>query len=249
MTEFGEEFIHTARELSKSNAASEFTKIVILTIELMIGVSLQLRKIKRVKQEKAFTWELEIYHSIICISFFGFEIFVEILEQLIPEVDESTQRILCTVIWFIKTWGVTSIFLHSLSISICKYVVIVYFKGMNAWLRRTEKLVISSIVAFPVLWTMLALISDGGTPSLHQDYITPQISMCNGLDLREKQQEPCIRSFFCGFCETPDSQNRWIFIFMTTEFFCIIQSIITLFVNMNILEVFLYLMIFRAMNR
>ena len=249
MDEFREEFILTARQLTKSNLASEVTKIVILTIELIIGLSLQVRKIKRVKQEKAFTWELEIYHSIICLVFFSFELFVEILEQLIPEVDEFTQRILCTIIWFIKTWGVTSIFLHSLSISICKYVVIVYFKGMNAWLRRTEKLVISAIVTFPILWTMLALITDGGTPSLHQDYITPQISMCNGLDLREKQQEQCVRSFFCRFCETPDFQNRWSPIFMTTELFCIIQSIITLFVNMNIFEVFLYLMIFRTMNR
>jgi len=64
----------------------------------MIGLYLQVKKIKRVKQEKAFTWEIEIYQSIVCIFFFGFSVCIEIFEQLIPQDGESTQLALCMTI-------------------------------------------------------------------------------------------------------------------------------------------------------
>ena len=235
------------KDISNSKSATE--TIVILAIAFIIGLYIQIKKIKRVKQEKAFTWELEIYHSAVCITYFSFHLFIEILEHFIPEVCVSTQRILCTSAWFLKTWGVTAIFLHSLSISMCKYVVIVKYKGMSSWRRNTEKLVISAIVIFPVVWTVLGLISAGGTPVFHHDFIASSIAMCNGIGEKEDQVELPVRSFFCGFTEKENKKGRWDFIFIMTEVFCFIQSVITLVVNMNILEAFLYLKIFASMSR
>ena len=232
-----------------SNSKSAIETIVILAIAFIIGLYVQIKKIKRVKQEKAFTWELEIYHSAVCITYFSFHLFIEILEHFIPEVCNTTKRILCTSAWFIKTWGVTAIFLHSLSISMCKYVVIVRCKGMSTWRRNTERIVISAIVAFPILWTVLGFISAGGTPVFHHDFIASSIDMCNGIGEKEDYVELSMRSFFCGFTEKEDKKGNWDFIFIMTEFFCFIQSVITLVVNMNILEAFLYLRIFASMSR
>ena len=131
----------------------------------------------------------------------------------------------------------------------CKYVVIVRCKGMNSWRGNTERFVISAIVAYPILWTVLGLISAGGTPVLHRDFIASSIPMCNGLSQKEDHEEQFTRSFFCGFAEFDDKLGRWDFIFIMTEIFCFIQSVITLVVNTNILEVFFYINIFKSMNR
>ena len=84
-----------------------------LTVEYVIGFYIQVKKIKRVKQQKAVTWELEIYHSIVCIFHFWFCIFVEILELFVADASESTKWVLCTFAWCVKTLGVNAIFSHS----------------------------------------------------------------------------------------------------------------------------------------
>ena len=76
--------------------------IVILIIEFVIGFYVQVKKIKRVKQEKNVTWELEIYHSVVCTIYFSFSIFVEIVEQLVSDTSYSTNLVLCTFSWCIK---------------------------------------------------------------------------------------------------------------------------------------------------
>ena len=215
----------------------------------MIGLCLQVKKMKRVKQEKGFTWELEIYYSVVCISFFSFSLFIEIFEMLIPQDCKSNQLVLCKLAWFIKTWGVNAIYLHSLSISLCKYIVIVRYKGLKSWKKNAKRFVISLIIVYPIVWTALGLISSGGILISRNDFITSSISLCAGPDLNGAPSKPSIRSFFCGFNENGNQSNKSTFIFLTTEFFCFFQSLITLVVNMNVLEAFLYFKIFQSMNR
>ena len=236
-------------KIENSNSDMTIALIFILTFELVIGVYLQVKKLKRVRQEKAFTWELEVYHSIVCIAFFSFSVLIEVLEQLIPVSCISTKWILCKSAWFIKTWGVSAIFLHSLSITMCKYIVIVLYKGMSSFRKNTQRLVISAIIAYPLAWTMLGLVSKGGIPVSHNDFVTSSISICNGFDFNQDYVELPVRSFFCGFNENGNQSSQSTFIFLTTEFFCFFQSLITLIVNMNVLEAFLYFKIFQSMNR
>ena len=229
--------------------------IVILIIAFVIGFYVQVKKIKRVKQEKNVTWELEIYHSVVCIIYFSFSIFVEIVEQLVSDTSDSTNLILCTFSWCIKTWGVTAILLHSLSISVSKYIVIVHCKGMRSTAnmrQKTEKLIVFAIVAYPLVWTLLGWISKGGIPVSNQEFVSSSISMCSGLDWNNPSWNKVTnpkRSLFCGFIESDNQNGSWDFILIGSEIFCVIQSTITLIVNLNILEAFLYINIFRSMNR
>ena len=236
-------------EKDSSNLQQTIPILVILTIEFMIGLCLQIKKIRRVKQEKAFTWELEIYYSVVCISFFSFSVCIEIFAMLIPPDCKSTQQVLCTFAWFIKTWGVNAIYLHSLSVSLCKYIVIVRNKGLSSWKKITKRVVILFIIAYPIIWTALGLISSGGIPVSRNDFIASSISLCAGPDLNGAHLKPSIRLFFCRFNESGNQTSQSTFIVLTTEFFCFIQSLITLVVNMNVLEPFLYFKIFQSMNR
>ena len=236
-------------EQYNSNSGMAIITRIILTIEFVIGLYVQLKKINRVKQEKAFTWELEIYHSVVCIAYFSFSIFIEILEQFLPDICESTQWILCTFAWLIKTWGVNAIFLHSLSISMSKYIVIVRYKGMSSWRQNTKRLVISAIISFPILWTLLGCVSAGGLPVIHDDFVSSSISMCDGISLNTKELVNVTRSVFCGFIVEENSKNSLNFLYVMSELLCIIQTFITLAINVNILEIFLYFQIFRSMNR
>ena len=222
--------------------------LIILTIEFMIGLYLQVKKIKRVKQEKSFTWEIEIYQSTVCIFFFGFSVFIEIFEQLIPQDGKPAQLVLCTFARVIKEWGVNAIYLHSLSISVCKYIVIVYHKGLGSWKKNTKMIAISLIIGYPIIWTALGMISTGRIGS-RSDFITASISLCDGLDFNKALSQPSTKSFFCGFNEKGNESSRSIFILITTEFYCFVHSLITLIVNMNVLEAFLYFKIFQSMDR
>ena len=235
-------------ETDNPNLKPTIPILIILTIEFMIGLYLQVKKIKRVKQEKAFTWEIEIYQSIVCIFFFGFSVFIEIFEQLIPQDGESIQLALCTFARLIKEWGVNAIYLHSLSISLCKYIVIVRYKGFSSWKKNIKMLAHSIIIGYPIIWTALGMISTGRIGS-RSDFITASISLCDGLDFNAALSQPSTKSFFCGFKEKGNQSSPSIFIFIMTEFYCFVHSLITLVVNMNVLEAFLYFKIFQSMDR
>ena len=81
------------------------------------------------------------------------------------------------------------------------------------------------------------------------DFIKSSISLCDGQDSNGALSKPSTRSLFCGFNERGNKSSQSSFIFITTEFFCFVQTLVTLIVNMNVLEAFLYFKIFQSMNR
>ena len=232
-----------------SNTAVAIAIISTLILEYAIGFYIQVKKIKRVKQEKAVTWELEIYHSIVCIFHFWFCIFVEILELFIADTSESTKWLLCTFAWCVKTLGVNAIFSHSLTISMCKYIIIVHCKGKSVGRHNVVKLASCVMLAYQILWTLLGWIRAGGILITNNDFVSWSISMCNAFDWNHIDNKTSRRRFVCGFPDDDDQKGNWDFVFVGSEIFCIIQFIVDFIVNLNVLEAFLYFKIFKSMHR
>ena len=232
-----------------SNTVVAIAIISALILEYVIGFYIQVKKIKSVKQEKPITWELEIYHSIVCIFHFWFCIFVEILELFVADTSESTKWLLCTFAWCVKTLGVNAIFSHSLTISMCKYIIIVHCKGKYFGRHNVVKLASFVMVAYQILWTLLGWFRARGVLIANYDFVSWSISMCDAFDWNHIDDKTSRRRFVCGFPVDNDQKGNWDFVLVGSEFFCIIQFIATFVVNLNVLEAFLYFKIFKSMHR
>ena len=224
---------------------------IILTLEFLIGFYLQTKKIKRVKQERAVSWEIEIYHSIVCMTHFGLVIMLNILGYANPVISDNTAHILCTCGRYAITWSVTAIMFHSLSVTVYKYRAII-IKGIEYRHEKPQKLLCVFIIIFPILWTALEmLVKGGGTPALGVDFISKTIPICRKVNFESGKPNPSDKSLFCGFRASNDIYNDdWYIIYYVTEFYCLLQFYcIPLLINANIIEAFLYFIIFRFMER
>ena len=225
------------------------TIIIILTLEFIIGFYLQTKKIKRVQQERGVSWEIEIYHSVICITNCCLMIIFNIIGYANPVISEHTATILCYCARYVLAWSVTAIMFHSLSVAIYKYRAII-IKGISYRRQKPQKVLCLVIILFPVLWTALEMLSPGGgSPALGVDFIGSTIPFCKGVISDPGNASTSDRSLFCGFRASNDITNHWYIIYYVTEFYCILQfCCIPLLINANILEAFLYFKIFRFME-
>ena len=225
--------------------------IVVVSIQFLIGMYLQIRIIKRVRQAKTTPWETQVYHSVVLIIHFSFGICFETLTYTIPNITHYTGGLFCDLLWFIKYWGIFAIQFHSLSVSVHKYIVIVYRKGMDSGNNGTEKLLFWSFLSLPIIWSI------GMIPRFTTlQYIIPAMQRCYGVkeyvprSSVQTNEQHDNASLFCRFQDNSDNNDGFhYFIYFITEIYCGGHFIVTGIININILEFILYFKIFRFINR
>ena len=223
--------------------------MIVILFEFVLGVYLQIKLIRKVKNEKAVTWEIEIYHSVVLIIHFTLSLSVRTLVYIFPDLSHYTGFWwFCEVYRAIKIWGIYAISLHSFSVSVHKYVVIFYWKVNSCVLRKLEILVFGIFLSLPILWSA-GLMARFSSSSHFSVAIIPEV----WRNLRNHSTEPkpdFVDSYlFCNFNQTNSKDYAGDFIYFMTEFYCVGQSLITLAININIIEAFLYFNIFRFASR
>ena len=84
-----------------------------MSIEVIVGLGIHIKKIKQVKVCKPITWELEIYSSVIGIIFFAIHTILDVIEYNCPKFNYSAEFIIQVVAPTFKTFGVNIILFHS----------------------------------------------------------------------------------------------------------------------------------------
>ena len=223
--------------------------MAVISMEFVIGVYLQVKLIQRVKNEKAVTWKMEIYHSLVLIIHFTLSVSVQALDYIFPDVSHYAGFWwFCEVYRAIKMWGIFAISLHSFSVSVHKYIVICYWNVNSFVSRNVETLVLCIFISFPILWSagLMARFSSSSSFSLA---ILPEIKRNLPNQSMESKDDFFNCYLFCNFNDSNAMNYPGDFIYFMTEFYCFGQTLITMVININIMEAFLYYNIFRFANR
>ena len=234
--------------------------MTVISIEFVFGVYLQIKLIKRVMNEKAVTWEMEIYHSLVLIIHFTLSLSLQTTIYIFPDISHYTGFWwFCEVYRAIKIWGIFAISLHSFSVSVQKYIIIVYWKVNSYVVRKIETIVFWIFLSVPILWSA-GLMARFPSSSPFSSAILPEVKrtllndtgyILGGIQLKYLEKVKFSNNYL--FCDFNDSNTMnypgATIIYFITEFYCVGQTSITMVINANIIEAFLYFKIFRFVSR
>ena len=184
------------------------------------------------------------------IIHFSLVLLTEGLVYMIPNY--TCGKWICTVCRFIRNNGVLTISLHSLLISVQKYIVVIHQINNNSDRHKLEKVLMVSFCIFGILWSAAMIIRSSS-------FIPVNTSLENCFTLGAmwwnqhkhekvgtiKENQSNEFTDFCKFDRKTGTNDVDPFIYFTTEMYCIAQTVLNTMANFNIFEAFVYYKIFR----
>ena len=233
--------------------------IAIVLIVFVAGMSLHIKIIKRSVQAKLVTWQTEIFHSVVMIIHFALVRLSKVLVYMIP--DYTVGLGICMLCRFIREFGLFIISVHSLSISVQKYFVIIHRINDNTERNKLEKVTLVICVTFSILWSVASILRFSSSipmnASLGQCF---QVShryaayrMQNYRHHFDKIESNQSNEVF-QFCQFEQWDKNWdndenIVIYFMTQLYCVAQSSLTVIIALNIFEAFVYYKVFKFNKR
>ena len=214
--------------------------LILMTLEVIVGIMINIEKIKKVRIDKHITWELEIYSSVICIIYITMCLTFDVMEYTCPEFGYIV-KLIVHVIWSIsKTFGVNIILFHSWSVAAYKYYVIAIRRPIIYNHQSMDSKWLVGLITFPIVWTLSNLVRSTAMAALIDP--TPLLR-CQSNDFKEHI------SIFCKFEGDDNYNNKWTTLYIVTQMYCLVHTIINIAFTLNLLEAFLYFKIFDFMKR
>ena len=213
--------------------------IIFLSFEVLVGVIIHVKKVRKVKIDKHITWELEVYSSVICMIYIAVCLSLDVMEYTCPELSDSVKFLIRFVAPVVKTLGVNMILFHTLSVAIYKYYVILVKQPMTFDNKNMDFKWVLFFIIYPILWTILNFLRS----TTEIETLLPPTLTCQSNGFSDQM------TLFCNFDDETYYNNKRTFIYIASQIYCIVHGIINIVLKFNILEGFLYFKIFRFMNR
>ena len=210
--------------------------LILLSIELVVGLIINIKKIKSVNAKKLITWELEIYHSVTCILYFIVSTIVDIIEYSCSSIDTSFVVAINYVSPILKEIGINIILSHSLSVAIYKYYIIILKRPMNYNNKNMVWEWLLALIMYPIIFAILSLVRH-----IEMIILLP-IQHCESKQFTDM-------TLSCRFKDDEYFQKNRTSFYIISQMLCYINTLLNICFKLNILETFLYFKIFRFMNR
>ena len=217
----------------------------------ILGVFLQFKMISTLKRDQATAWEINLMHSIVMIVHWSFRIFLEAIQYIEPDYYAFFGKWFCYCLLAIVSFGVFEMALHSLYISIHKYIFIVQSETANRFGEcKTKRLLQWAYFILLITWSISYTIRGNFIEfGITSRCGLPSVKMTDDkLSIEEPIETPNTHTFTCGIDDLDPKKVNIIENFMK-KILCPTQNIITFLLSLNVFEIFFYLSIFRHMNR
>ena len=214
----------------------------VLLIVFAIGVFLQIKIIKALKQDRTTAWEIQLTHSIVMLVHFSFVIIFESTIYFVPTLDTYLGKLFCSATFLLRMLGAGEMIIHSLIISFYKYIFIVHHNMvLDIGIDRMKKI---------LRFVYLLLIVGGPLSYISRPNFQAFNSVHNcGVKQVQKEADLPHRLFMCGMIDLKYDDGYDYLMSILTGVFCSIQTIISMLLYLNILECIFYICIFRHMKR
>ena len=210
-----------------------------MSIEVIVGLAINVKKIKMARICKHITWELEVYSSIICIAHSILCFTFEVMEHTCPDVGDISRFIIQFIAPYLKMICLSAILFHSLAVASYKYYMIVIKRPMSYESKVMERKWLLGLIILPIMVNVLNFILSSVMGAF---LLPPSLSCKSNEDVGHVK-------FFCTVSGDYHFNNNQTLRYIVTKIYCPILTIINIVCNLNILEAFLYFSIFRCMNR
>ena len=214
----------------------------ILGFVFIIGMCLQVKTIKVLRQDRATAWEIDLSHSIVMMIHYSFVLVFEGTVAMNLNLPTYLGNWICSASFVLRMLGLTEILCKSLIISFYKYIFIVHQNMVtNIGEGRMKKVMCSVYLIVPI----------GGCVSY---LFRPNFRSINAIHNCGVKKVPQVsgllhRTFMCGIANVEYINGYDYFMGVLTGFFCTTQVILFTLVFSNILEIFFYVGIFRHIGR
>ena len=244
-----ESFAETEDNNNVSDIVTGVLTVAFRILLTLIGTYINLKIIFVSKREKHKTWQIDIVRSIAVIPLIYFAITFEAINDYFSNpISNYTGVSICYIAAFVYVYLPYIVALHSLVVSIMKYVFIVHqqkavgigedrIKGWFFWFNLIHPLVIaiSTVLLFDVE-SFASLIK------------------CFGLEqkLAERYNSPTgnlERMFLCKLRSSERDMEEGNAVYIITQTFCAIKMVYFWILSSNIPEAFFYYKIFKEMRR
>ena len=230
-------------------SVSSIVHVVAQALLYIIGLMIQMKVMYICWKDKdGKTWQIHLTHSLSCTLYFLFVIPFWHISTSIPHLSVVTGEWLCYLSAFVTLYGFFIITPNSLLVAIMKYMFIVH---NETWLRLGDRkaqrmfMCINLMVPF-VLTTISCVAKDFEAYS--------ELTSCFGMTEQIKTQyntwEKNMQKFFlCNLDTTEKDISDAYTFYVMKQCFCVVKSIVSMFINTNVPEAFFYYKIFGKMKR
>ena len=240
-------------DIIERDLLSLIVKFVVFCAIFTIGVFLQVKVIIVLKRDQAMAWEIHLLHSVVMIAHYSFVsivIAVNYIQIAFYHHQISHHSIFRYLVFSEMCFGMSEMGLHSLYISMYKYIFIIHGETViRIGEDRTKKLLLWTYFIGLIAWT-LAYIARPNFGPLQNTFGgsissgTPNITSCQSTtDSFTKQLVSC------GLNDLDQKNVGNTVVNILTKVACTGQNILSYAVLLNVLEFFFYLRIFDYMNR
>ena len=214
----------------------------VLLIVFAIGVFLQIKIIKALKQDRTTAWEIQLTHSIVMLVHFSFVIIFESTIYFVPTLDTYLGKLFCSATFLLRMLGAGEMIIHSLIISFYKYIFIVHHNMVLDIGTDRMKKILRFVYLLLIVGGPLSYISRPNFQAFNS------VHNCGVKHVKTETDLPH-RLFMCGMIDLKYGDGYDYFMNILTGVFCSIQTIISMLLYLNILECVFYICIFRHMRR
>ena len=195
------------------------------------------------KRKKEITWELEIYHSVTCIIYFTWVTIIDAVNYTFPTMDQSIESFINQTSWILRTLGTSIITSHSLSVALYKYYIIVDKRPINAEDKKIELRYLLALFLYPIIFFLEGCIRNLYRMGFHSS----EKAFYSEED--RNNTKSMTELFMCNFDDGDAYKRDGPILYLCSEVYCVIWSIMRTSIVYNIIEIFVYKKIFTFAKR
>ena len=219
--------------------------VTISFLQILIGIYIHFKKMKVAKIKKEITWELEIYHSVACVIYFTLDTIIDAIKYTCPEMDQSMESLIVKVAWILRTLGTAIISCHSFNVALYKYYIIVDKRPINAEDKKLEFRYLLALILYPIIVALCIYLRNLN----RMNFNFGATKFCYSEEVVRKKRKSMKELLICSFDDNDIYREEWPIVYVLSEVYCVISSIMIFSLFSNIVEIFVYHKIFKFAKR
>ena len=235
---------NTANNFNDEQDLATLISVSIIVICLYgLGVFLHTQIIMVSKKEKQLTWQIDISHSVLVLVLHAHMIYIHTIIYVAPDLAIYTGDWLCYISKPVLYYSMLYLSGHSMSISMMKYVIIVYEEKFRHKKDEIKRMFFWINIVHPFVQVVIKMVLNPYYFHEFEGHFI--INDC----LRKSNVTKTTFYSMCDFAKPMQSSFFEYFVYIFKQTICTIQVVLLISIAFNFFDMFFYSKIFSHMRR
>ena len=147
---------------------------------------------------------------------------IDAIKYTCPEIDQSIESLILQVAWILRTLGTAIISCHSFNIALYKYYIIVDKRPINAEDKKLEFRYLLALILYPIVVALCMYLRNFN----RMNFNFGATSFCYSEEVVRKKKKLLKELVICSFDDNDIYRKEWPILYVLSEVYCVISSII-----------------------